>query len=49
MTLQTEFEELVALTASVVEGCVVFGDTVGDGYYSGWGKGAAGEGALVAA
>jgi hypothetical protein len=49
VALQTEFEEFVALTACVVEGCVVFGDTVGDGYYPGRGEGAAGEGAFIAA
>ena len=47
MALEAQFEELIALTAGVVDGCVVFGDTVRDTDHSGRLERPAGERAFV--
>jgi hypothetical protein len=49
VALEAEFEELVALSAGVVHGCVVLGDTVRDADYAGGLEGSTGEGAFVPA
>ena len=49
MALEAELEELVALSAGIVHGCVVFGDTVRDADYAGGLEGSTGERTFVPA
>lgn len=49
MALEAELEEFVALSAGIVHGCVVFGDTVRDADYAGGREGSTGEGTFVPA
>ncbi len=49
MSLEAELKKLVALSAGIVHGCVVFGDTVRDADYAGGLKGSTGERTFVPA
>jgi hypothetical protein len=49
VALKAQLEELVALSAGIVHGSVVFGDTIRDADYAGGLEGSTGEGTFIPA